>query len=418
MLASMMRPNFSDPQRLSVRQLLIDRTFGPFFWGKLFSSTGNWIQNITSAVVVFSATGSPLATGLVSALQFAGPLLLSPLAGALTDRWNRRHLLMGGRAISATAALLLGLYVLSGGVETSVTPIYVGTTLLGVGLGISAPAMHALVPQLVNQRDLETAVALSTSTGNMARAVGPAIGTSILILAGPGAAYLTAAGAHSLYLIGLSLIVQRGLEPARRGPLGVLDGFRHVVRERPLLKLLLSVVVLSVGADPVITLAPAIGSETLGSERWAGALATAFGLGAVAGVGLVRRATESRGLRHTAISSLLVFGAGLVLAASTRLFPVIVAGFFIAGLGFLVSTASITTRIQRRIPERLRGRIMALWAMAFLGSRPFAALLNGSMAEFLSTRVALAVSALLVASGSLLAAAQFGPEASEPERAK
>lgn len=389
--------------------LLRDRTFGPFVIGKLVSSCGIWIEQIAAAVLMFNLTRSAFMVGAVSAALFAGPLLLALGTGALTDRRDRRRLLMAGRVFSAAAVGTLGVLIAVHGPDGFGGPpvLLVSAATMGVGHALSAPAMQALTPGLVPDEDLEQALALSAVAPSVARMVGPAVGAGLLVLGGPALAFLVAAGAHALFVL---VLVRVRARPQRReaGRLGVLGGVRYLLRDRTAGMLIVAIALMGFGADPVITLTPSLADQLGGGSELVGLLATMFGAGAVLVVLVFGRLRGRLSLRQVGVSGYLIVGAGLVVAALIPSAVGAAAGFLINGTGFLLATVALNTRIQRRIPDELRGRVMALWGVAFLGSRPIAAPVNGAIADLTSLSAALLTAAAVVLGASLLARVRYG----------
>jgi MFS family permease len=164
---------------------------------------------------------------------------------------------------------------------------------------------------------------------------------------------------------------------------------------------------LAVGADPVMTLTPALAAEMGGGDEAVGLFATAFGVGSVAAVVVLRPLRRAVTLRMMGVLGFWVLAAGLgIVAFSPAVWPA-AAGFTVAGVGFILGTVALTTRVQRRVPDELRGRVMALWGLAFLGSRPLAALLDGLLADTAGLRAAFLVAALITVLSSLLARVSY-----------
>ena len=399
--------------------LLTDRTFGVYFVGNLVSNCGTWLQNVAMLVVVYQLTGSTVATGAVSILQFAASLLLAPWAGALSDRVDRRRLLIAGQIISAPAAATLAIWTGLVGVEglPGPWPIFAAATLIGIGWAISVPTMQALVPALVQPGDLEQAVALNSITFNLARAVGPALGALSLLILGPAGTFGLNAASYVVLVIALLLIRPRHVErESHSGDGSVREGLRYVRSQRPLFVLLVGVTALGFGTDPVNTLTPAMADLLGGGEALVGLLVSAFGIGAALmalGVGAVRRRMA---LGRMAVIGLAIMSAGLfgfsvsseVVIADLVIPAVVFAvlSLFLAGVGFLLALTGLTTELQRRVPDRFLGRVMALWAVAFLGSRPAAALVDGALGDTFGPRAAAAVAAALVAAVAAWVAVQ------------
>jgi MFS family permease len=388
------------PQRSNL-SLLRDRSFGPFYAGKVLSNSGMWMQNLAAAVLMFELTGSALMVGMVSAFQFAPAFLLALPSGALSDRYDRRRLLMAGRVISGVSITGLGALVLSGGREGfGGPPVLLAVILIaGIGWTLSQPAMMALAPNLVPDEDLEPALALSASVPSIGRTAGPIMGAALLVAGGAGLALIVAGVFHLVFAAVLTLIrVRERFRPDGRP--GLLGGLRHLIRDdRRAGVLVLGVVVLGFGSDPAVTLAPSLADDLGGGDGLVGVLVAMFGVGAVllsVGFRWLRRSVSLAG---TGVLGFLILAAGLFVVAASSLVAVVQVGFLIQGVGFMMAMVSINTRVQQRVPELLRGRVMAVWGMAFLGLRPVAALFDGALADLVGVRTAMMVSGVIVLLG-------------------
>ena len=404
----------SAERRPGIVALLVDRTFGPYFVGKVMSSCGIWIQNIAAAVLMFELTRSAFMVGLVSMVQFAGPLVLALWAGGLTDRFDRRRLLMIGRIVSCVAVggLALALMVGTATGTLGTTMLLVAVGVMGIGLAISNPAMQALVPALVERRSLEPALALNSAGGSIARTIGPAIGTGLLLLGGPALAFAAAALGHAIFAFSLGFLVRPvevQVRPKERPP--ILGGLRYLSGDHRTRTMVLGVACLAFGTDPVVTLSPSLAADLGRGSETVGLFATAFGVGGVIGtamLGPLRRLVE---LWLAALVGSVVVAVGFVLPLAETV-AMTVAGFFLAGGGLMISLIALNTEIQRRVPDEVRGRVMALWGVAWLGSRPFAALVNGSLGDFVSPSAALLATCGFVLMAGVLALAGHRSRAS------
>lgn len=395
--------------------LLRDRNFGPYICARIVSSSGIWVSNIAAAVLMFELTRSAFMVGAVSMMQFLGPLVLAVWAGALSDRVNRRKLLMIGRAISGSAiGALAVLLALRGTADLEPVVLLAAVLVVGLGFALSSPAGHALVPALVRDEELEQALALNAAGPSIARTVGPATGAALLALGGPALAFAVAALSQwSFVAVLLFIRARRTQERQERRP-PILGGLRYLTTDRIAGLLVLGVAVIAVGADPAITLTPSLADELGGGSELVGALVTAFGVGAVALTFSVNMVRNHLNLRMMGVVGFWVIAGGLLIAASSVNGLSAIAGFLVAGVGFMMANVALVTRIQRRIPDELRGRVMALWGVAFLGSRPLAALVNGSVADLFSVRVGLVTAAVLTVGGSLLARVSYASKATAP----
>lgn len=379
--------------------LLRDRDYGPFYAGKVLSNSGVWMQNLAAAVLMYGLTGSAFMVGMVSAFQFAPAFVLALPSGAMSDHFDRRRLLMVGRIISGVAITVLGVLVLAGGASSTRPVVLLGAMLIaGIGWTLSQPAMMALVPNLVPEEDLEVALALSSSVPSIGRTAGPVIGAGLLVVGGPGLALLVAGGFHLVFAAMLTRVHVRARERAD-GRAGLLGGLRHLVTDdRRAGVLMLGVVILGFGSDPAITLAPSLADDLGGGDGLVGVLVAMFGLGAVVLSVSFRRLRRRLSLRGASMLGFVLLSAGLVIVAATSTIPVVEVGFFVQGAGFMLVMVALNTRLQQRVPELLRGRVMAVWGMAFLGLRPVAALVDGALADLVGVRTTM----LLVAAFTLL----------------
>lgn len=387
-----------------VVRLLLSRAFGPFFFGKLLSSCGAWIKNVSAAVVVFDLTGSALIVGMVSLVQFAPRFLLLPLVGPLADRLDRRKLVIGGRGTEAVAVGALAGWIAVAGIDglPGVWPILGASLTSGVAASFVAPAIQAMVPSLVADADLDQAIALNSAIGNIARMVGPAAAAGLLLLGGPGAAFGAASLGYAAFAVALTVVTW--LPPARvRTGGSLLEGLRYVRRTPGLGAWLLAGTALGFAIDPVITLTPALAASLDRSNEAAGLFASSFGVGAVVGVLLVTPARRRLGLDRLCDVGLLLLVVAFALLAGSTTAAMAMSALALGGCGLLLANTALMTGVQRSILDQYRGRVMALWGVAFQGVRPVAAAVNGAIADYVSVRVAFLVTALVaVAAVSLI----------------
>lgn len=374
--------------RTSLRLIRAPR-FGPYIVGNFTSNVGNWFQNVAAGIVVFDLTGSNTLVGTVSVLQFLATLLLSPYSGALADSFDRRKLLILAQCISATGAVGLAIWVGLEGVEglPGVWPVLAATGIIGLGYAVGISAMNALVPALVERPDLEDAIALNSSSFTLARAIGPAFAG--LVVAAAGAAW--AFGINALTFIPLIIVLMvirpRDMERGVGGDRSVRAGFAYVRKRPSMLWIVLATLTVGWAGDPVNTLAPAYAEMFGRGETFVGLQVAAFGAGAALMsmfVGMLRRRLA---LEATTRTGMVVLALGLVGFATAIHEAVVITSLFVAGIGFLLGVTTTNSNLQHRLHEDMRGRVMALWSMAFLGSRPIAGLIDGGVADLVSPRV-------------------------------
>jgi MFS family permease len=318
--------------------------------------------------------------------------VLSPWAGSLADRIDRKQLLLVTQAAATALSATLAGLAWAGLASEWVVIGFSGA--LGVSTAFAVPAQQALIASLVEEEDMPQAVALNSMTFNLARAVGPASAAAVIATLGIPWAFALNSVSYLLLVAGLLAVRPRSEERAERGSLR--ESLR-LLRERPKLAVaLLIVMVAGFGSDPVNTESPAFAHAFGYSDTWSGAIVAFFGAGAVAAALLVAgRVAGSRGRMGVMLAAL---GAGVALFALSPWLPLGFVFLALAGFGYLGANTAATTRLQLGVSASQRGRIMALWSIAFLGLRPVASLTDGAIAGTLGVRAAgvvLGVPALL-----------------------
>jgi MFS family permease len=386
-------------------QLLFDRTFGPYFAGKLLSTIGVWVHNIAAAIVVWELTRSAFLVGAVSVGQFLPQLILTPLSGAHADRGDRRRQIILGRFVTAAGSLGLVVWSAVVGLDGTVgaAAVIVAATVVGIGFAVGGPAMQALLPALVRPAELPTAIAVSSMPFTIARASGPAIGAVLVASVSPSVAFSLAAATNLLFAAIIWRLPIRHVERPASKDSRVRAGWRYVRSDAAMTALLLGVVTIGFGADPVITLTPSIAADLGAGSSLVGVLASAFGVGAGLAFVVLGRVRTWLGLPTLGTTGIATMAVGMATLAAAPTQAVAVGALLLAGAGMTFSLTSLTTLIQQQVPEDLRGRVMALWAVAFLGSRPIAAATSGSIADATSATVSLLLVVAILVVGAVVA---------------
>ena len=380
------------------RRVVTDPVFGPYWAGKLLANVGIWIQNIASAALVWQLTSSAFLVGLVSFAQFLPQLLLTPVSGAMADRGSPRRQILLGRALCSLGAAALAGWVLLTPDVADVPPWVVMVTALVVGIGFSVggPAMQALLPSLVREGEVARAVALDNLTFSVGRAVGPAVGGVVAASAGYGVAFLLAAVAHVVFLVAVFRLRPPGGARAPGPRLSVTDGIRYLRTDPVVGVFLLGVTAVGIGADPAVTLVPSLSDALGGGPELVGLLASAFGAGAILGFFVQAVLVRFIDQAWLATSGLVVLASSAVGLALSWNVPAAVVAFGLGGIGLTLAMNGLTTLLYDRVPRELIGRIMALWLVGFVGSRPLAAALNGALTDLISVGAALLTTAAIV----------------------
>jgi MFS family permease len=377
--------------------LLRDRNFAPYLVGNLLSNTGMWFQTLAQAIVIYRLTDSAFLLGVISFAQYAAVFLLAPWTGSVADRFDRRRVVMiaqlGAAAVTAalTAVTALGL----------VTPglLIAFALVLGASNAFSTPAMMAFVPSLVEKRHLSSALALNSVTFNAGRAIGPVLAAIVIETAGPTWAFGVNSLSYLALVVGLMLVrpLVPQARPASRPRLR--DALALVRRNKRLAALLYTIAAMNLATDPPITLGPVFMTDEFDRpDSLAGLLIGAFGAGAIAVAFTV--AHRLRGTRVTLATTLTLSGVGLAGFAASPTLGLALLCLFVMGIGYLATNTAATSRLQLDVEEDQRGRIMALWSIAFLGARPIGSLLDGAIASVAGVRVATVCMALPALAGA------------------
>ena len=386
--------------------LMFDPVFGALFWGKIFAVVAVWTHGIVAAIVMYDATRSALMVGMVGVVQFAPQLILSPTSGKWADTGNPARQILLGRVlcVAGSGSIAAWMFVQPGltGLAAAI-PVLLGTTLVGFGFVVGGPAMQSIVPNLIRTGELPTAMALNSIPMTIGRIVGPVTGAYLAAHVGPATAFAVSTVLHLVFAFFL-LAVRFPAPPERRADTDyrVRAAVRYVLRDRPLLLALAAVTTVGIVSDPSITLTPSMADELGGGASLVGTLSTVFGVGAA--VGMTALALLRGRIASAVVSSIGMAGltAGSAMLAVAMEPWVALAGFAVSGFGFGCAMTGLSTLVQERAPEELRGRIMALWLVGFLGSRPIAAAVLGGTADLLSVYTAFAVAAALSLAVTLL----------------
>jgi MFS family permease len=379
-------------------RLIAHRNFGPYFVGNAASASGTWFQNLAASLYVFERTHSPFLLGVLQFGNFVPVLLLAPWGGSAADRFDRKRLLLGTQVFATAVSGALAASTWLG--HVSVALVIGCAVCLGLSSAFSAPASQALIGDLVPHEELQSAVALNSMTFNLARAIGPTLAGISVDKLGYAPSFAINAASYLLLVLGLLIVTPRARELATRGQAKLRESLRIALAQPRLIGFLLIVSAVGFASDPVNTESPAF-AHAFGYGQnhlrlWSGLIVGAFGAGAITAA--LTFAGRVAGSRRRMMITLVILAVGIV---GFSLSPSIWIGFaFLAvgGFGYLASNTSATSQLMLGVEQHQRGRIMALWSVAFLGLRPIASLTDGGIAGAFGVRAAgvtLAVPALL-----------------------
>ncbi len=381
-----------------------------FFGGQSLSLIGTWIQRIAVPWLVYHLTGSAFLLGLVG---FAGQIptfFFAPIAGVLIDRWNRYHILIFTQIAAMIQALILAFLFLTGTIE--IWNIIVLSVFLGFINAFDIPARQALVVELVEKKeDLGNAIALNSSMVNGARLLGPSIAGVLIAYTGEGICFLLNGISYLFVIVSLLLMKvdskKRGIQKPNVFK-ELKEGFSYTFGNVPIKSIILLLGLISLMGMPYAVLMPVFANEILhGGSHTFGFLMGASGFGALIGAIYLASRRSVLGLGRIIPFSAGMFGLGLVIFSLSRFFLLSLISMVVVGLGMMLQMASSNTIIQTIVDDDKRGRVMSIYAMAFMGTAPFGSFFAGSMASFLGAPNTLIIGGILCVVGAFIFASRL-----------
>jgi MFS family permease len=380
------------------------RNFQLFFSGQLISLIGTWMQSVAQSWLVYRLTGSALLLGTVGFASQIPVFLFAPLGGITADRFNRRTVVIGTQTASLILAFILAALTLYHKVQ--VWHVFVLAALLGVVNAFDIPGRQSFLVDMVGKEDLMNAIALNSSMFNGARIIGPAIAGILVAKIGEGWCFFANGISYIAVIVGL-LLMNVVSEPRAIGasPLEhMMEGFRFVNETAPIRALLMLLGLVSLVGMPYVVLMPIFADQILhGGARGLGILMGATGVGALLGALTLAFREGVKGLGRWVAWCCAGFGVSLMVFSASHNFWVSVILLLPVGYFMMLQMACSNTLIQVMVPDALRGRVMAVYSMMFMGMAPIGALLGGAVAEHLGAPLAVAIGGL----ASLIGAGWF-----------
>lgn len=381
------------------------RNYRLYFIGQVVSVSGSWMQRVAQAWLVLQlhVPNSGLALGLVSALQFLPMLLFGAYGGLLADRIDKRRLLMATQTVMGLLALALGALTLSGVVQLWM--VYTLALLLGVVTAFDNPGRQSFVMEMVGRRQVTNAVSLNSAVFTGARVVGPAVAGLLISVVGTGWCFVANAASFAAVVAALVAMdparLQRVQAPARaRGQL--MEGLRFVWSRPDLRTPLALLAIVGTLALNFNVLLPLLARDTFHGGAWTyGLLFSVLGAGSLAGALFTAGRREPSARRI--LGSLVLFGLFMLAAAAAPTLPLEIAALAPMGIAALVFQTSTNSLLQLRSEPALRGRVMALYAVVFIGTTPIGAPIVGWVAQQHGARAG-----FVLGSAAIMVAAAMG----------
>lgn len=385
---------------LQIARSLQHRNFRLYFLGQLLSLHGTWMQSVAQAWLVYRLTDSSFMLGLVSFLNLAPVLVLGLFAGAVADRYSRFRLFWITQTLAMVQAFTLAALTLSGQVQ--VAHILVLATTLGVIHAFEIPARHALLASLVERAELPNAIALNSGLFNLARFLGPALAGALVAAFGEGPVFVINGFSFLAVLLALFSMRPRPAMHARPGDSGgALAGLHFAWRQIPLRYALGLVALISLAGTPYLVLMPVFAREVFGGgAQQLGLLVGASGLGALFAALRLAQRKQNTGLERIIVVSGVLAGIGLLLFSLASNFHIALATLPLIGFGITSLVAATNTFLQLKAEDSLRGRLMSLFSMVFLGFAPLGNLLAGYAAQHIGAPHTVTIYALICLIGA------------------
>ncbi|MFZ1982494.1 MAG: MFS transporter [Smithella sp.] len=360
-----------------------------FFIGQGLSLIGTWMQRIATSWLVYRLTNSIILLGITG---FAGQIptfFLSPFGGIIADKWNRKNIFLVTQILALLQALLLAVLVLTNAI--TVYLIIILNVCLGVINAFDITARQSFVVEMIEKKeDLGNAIALNSSMVNGARLVGPSITGILIAFTGEGVCFLINSLSYVVIIIALlamKIVPRKNIIKKTNMIFDFREGFIYVWKSVPMRSTIMLLALVSLMGMPYQVLMPVFAKQVLGGgPHTYGFLMGATGLGALVGAMYLASRKSVHKIWEMIPASAVVFGIGLIMFSLSKNLWISLALLLIVGWGMMVQMASSNTLLQVLVDDDKRGRIMAFYAMAFMGMVPFGSLLAGGLGGIIGVR--------------------------------
>lgn len=373
------------------------RNFRLFWIGQAISLIGTWMQSIGQAWLILKLTDSPFLLGLIGAAQYTPILVLSVFAGSIVDRFPKRYLIILTQTVMALLAFVL--WVLTAKGIVNYWHVFILASLLGLATSLDVPARQAFMINLVGRDTLMNAIALNSTTFNIARLIGPAIAGLLIAKVGISTTFLLNGISFIPVIIGLLMIDIDGL-PGRSGKKNVMEdikeGLLYIKNNAVVFNVLMLMLMVSLFAINFNVVVPVYAKYVFhNNPEIFGFLMSSLGVGSILGAILVAlRSGRSPNPVFLILGAVILSGFQMVMAFVTGLYTAMFVLFFI-GFGSIIFTALSNTTIQLNTPDELKGRAMSVYSLVFMGVTPIGNLFIGGIADVIGVRTSIFIGGLL-----------------------
>lgn len=380
------------------------RNYRLFFFGQTLSIIGNWVQQIAMAWLVYRMTESAWLLGVTGFAGQIAILVLAPFGGLWADRFDRHRLLLVTQAVSAVPPIALALLAYAGLIE--VWHVVVMALAVGIVNAIDTPIRLTFTTEMVTREDLPSAIAMNALMQNAGRMIGPTVAGVLLTVSTEAFCFVINALSKIIIVatVALMTIAPRVLAADMASPWQQLrEGARYAWDLIPVRWLLPMVATVSFMVTPYQTLMPIFAAEVFeGGAAMLGFLIGAAGCGGVIGMLALASRRDVRGLTRWVTFASFSCGIGVTVFALSPWLPLSLLAIAVTGFGVVVNGMSVSTMIQTIVDDRMRGRIMGIFSMAFLGMYPLGSLAGGALAAVIGAPATLALGGCICTAGAFL----------------
>jgi MFS family permease len=387
----------------STFRALKHRNFRLFFAGQFISLIGTWMQSVAQSWLVYRLTGSVVLLGMIGFASQIPVFLIAPIGGTVADRRNRHRILIFTQSCAMVLAFILAFLTLTGRIQ--IWHLFVLAVGFGLANAFDIPTRQAFAVDMVGKEDLVNAIALNSSMFNGARIVGPAIAGILVAAVGEGWCFFVNAVSYIAVITGLLMMkIVPVIRPRTSSAFShIAEGFRFVATTKPIRALLLLLGLVSLMGMPYAVLMPIFADQYLGGgSSTLGFLMGASGVGALTAALVLASRKAIFGLGRWVELACGGFGISLVLFSLSRNFWLSCVFLVPVGFSMMTQMSSSNTLVQAMVPDELRGRVMSVYSMMFMGLSPFGALLAGSLAGILGAPETVALGGIVCIAGAVI----------------
>lgn len=384
------------------------RDFRLFWFGQIISLSGTWMHSVAQGWLVYYLTKSPLHLGIVASLSSLPILLFTLFGGMIADRYPKRNILIVTQFLSIIPALAIAVLADKGII--AFWHVGIAAFFLGTVNAFDLPARQAFIAEVVGKTDITNAIALNSVAFNGARIIGPVIAGFVIAGIGIPACFYLNAASFVPVIFALSRIEAKGVARTYQKGLiqGIGDGWNFITEERQIFYMMAMIAVFSLFGIPYITLLPVLAGEVLnvGAKGLSFLVASAGAGSFIAAITIAFKGEIGKKEVYIPLSA-FIFSLSILCVSFSKNFYISTVLLFFAGLGIVSFLAAANSFIQHAVPDFLRGRVMSVYTLVFLGLAPIGNSLIGFTAHLAGTVASLKIFAALCIIGSIIFSRKF-----------